>query len=188
MKLTAFHGSPRKGGNTDILTERVLQGARDAGFEVESIALRSLKIQGCIGCERCWQVDGRPCAIADDMLALYDIIANSDVLLFATPVYWYAPTAIMKAFIDRLVPFNRPQGRPLISGKRAVLVTAYEEEGPAAAEPLVRMFDMSFEYLGLELADKLVVDGVGPKGAVLDKPDALEGAYRIGAALSECRL
>jgi len=185
VRLTAFLGSPRKGGNTDILTEHVVEGARKAGIEVESIELRSLNIRGCIGCERCWQVDGRPCAIADNMLPLYDTIANSDVLLFATPVYWYAPTAIMKAFIDRLVPFNRPQGRPLIDGKRAILVTAYEEEGPTAVEPVVRMFELSFQYLGLSLVDKLIVDGVGPKGAVLDKPDVLERAYRVGAALAD---
>lgn len=183
MKLTAFLGSPRKGGNTDILTERVLDGARAAGLDVESIALRALKIRGCIGCEQCWQVDGRPCAIDDDMIPLYDTIAQSDVLLFATPVYWYAPTAGMKAFIDRLVPLNRPQGRPLIDGKRAILITAYEEEGPGAAEPLVRMFELSFNYLGLCFTDRLIVDGVGPKAAVLNKPDALDQAYRIGRNL-----
>ena len=183
MKITAFLGSPRKGGNTEIVTGRVLDGAREAGLETEAVALRSLKIHGCTGCDKCWQVDGHACVFKDDMAALYDTIAGSDVLLFATPVYWYAPTAIMKAFIDRLVPLNRPQGRPLIEGKRAILVTAYEEEGPTAAEPLVRMFELSFDYLGLRLVGKLVVDGVGPKGAVLDKPDVLEQAYRVGRNL-----
>ncbi len=164
MKLTAFLGSPRKGGNTDILAERVLDGAREAGLEVESVALRTLKIRACIGCERCWQVEGRPCAINDDMIPLYDTIAGSDVLLFATPVYWYAPTAIMKAFIDRLVPFNRPQGRPLIEGKRAILVTAYEEEGPTAAEPLVQHVRAQLRLPRPAIRRPTsIVDGVGPK-------------------------
>jgi multimeric flavodoxin WrbA len=165
------------------LTERVLEGAREAGLETETIALRRLKIRPCTGCDKCWQIDGRPCAFKDDMP--YDTIAASDILLFATPVYWYAPTAIMKAFIDRLVPFNRPEGRPLIQGKRAILVTAYEEEGPTAAEPLVRMFELSFDYLGLKLTDRLIVDGVGPKGAVLSKPEVLESAYRVGISLAD---
>lgn len=182
MKITAFLGSPRANGNTDILALKVLDGAKEAGFETEAVALRRLKVKGCVGCELCWTKD-RPCAFDDDMIALHDMIAASDVLLFATPVYWYAPTAIMKAFIDRLVPFNRPQGRPLIEGKRAVLVTAYEEEGPTAAEPLLRMFDLSFEYLGVNLIERLVVDGVGPKGAVLEKPDALNRAFEIGRRL-----
>lgn len=182
MKITAFLGSPRPKGNTDILALRVLDGAKQAGFETEAVALRRLKIHECTGCEKCWQKE-RPCFYRDDMAALYDEIAASDILLFATPVYWYAPTAIMKAFMDRLVVFNRPQGRPLIEGKGAVLVTAYEEEGPAAAEPLLRMFDLSFGYLGLNLIDRLVVDGVGPKGAVLKKPDVLDRAYDIGRRL-----
>lgn len=184
MKIIAFLGSPRAGGNTDILAERVLNGAREAGLETESIALRKLSIGECMGCEKCW-TKGKPCVLADDMGAIYEAISASDILLFATPVYWYAPTAIMKAFIDRLVPLNRPQGRPLVKGKGAVLVTAYEEEGPAAAEPLIRMFELSLDYLELELLERVVVDGVGPKGAVLEKPDALELAYTAGRRLGK---
>jgi len=182
MKLTAFLGSPRARGNTDLLTERVVRGAREAGLTAETVALRRLETRPCTGCDKCW-AKGRPCVFHDGMEPLYDKIAASDVLLLATPVYWYAPTAVMKAFIDRLVPFNRPEGRGMIEGKRAVLVTAYEEEGPKAVEPLLRMFDLSFEYLGLRVVDRIVVDGVGPKGAVLEKPEALERAYRVGLAL-----
>ncbi len=183
MKVTAFLGSPRNGGNTDILTQLVLQGAHDGGYETEMVALRDLSIHDCIGCEKCWQVDGRPCVFKDDMIALYETIAATDVIVFATPVYWYAPTAAMKAFIDRFVPFNRPQGRPLIQGKRAILVTAYEEDGPGAAEPMIRMFEMSFSWLNAEFAGRVVVDGVGPKAAVIQKPDALEQAYQTGLSL-----
>ena len=182
MRLLAILGSPRKGGNTDILTERLIAGAVDAGIECNTLALRSLKIAPCIGCEKCWQMDGRPCVFNDDMP--YDAIAAADVIVFATPVYWYAPTAMMKAMIDRLVPFNRPEGRPLIEGKLATLITAYEEEGPTAAEPLVRMFELSFDYLGLKFADRLIVDGVGPKGAVLEKPASLAAAYEMGRRLA----
>ena len=134
----------------------------------------------CIGCDKCWSKD-RPCVFADDMP--YDAIAGSDVILIATPVYWYAPTAIMKAFMDRWVPLNRPQGRSMIQGKRAILVTAYEEDSPEAAEPLVKVFELSFAYLGLRFVGRLIVPGVGPKGAVLEKPDALERAYGIGRGL-----
>lgn len=182
MRLTAFLGSPRAGGNTDILTEHVLKGAAEAGLETEAVPLRKLNVRPCIGCEACWS-KGRPCAFDDDMSRLYDAISASDVLLFSTPVYWYAPTAIMKAFVDRLVPLNRPEGRAMIEGKRVILVTAYEEEGPSAAEPLIRMFELSFEYLGLQFVDRLVVDGVGPKGAVLQKPEALDQAIEIGRRL-----
>lgn len=187
MKLTAFLGSPRVGGNTDILTARVLDGAKESGLVVEAVELRKLRIGPCTGCEKCWQRSGQPCVINDDMNDLYEKIGESDILLFATPVYWYAPTSIMKAFTDRFVVFNRPQGRPMIEGKGAILVTAYEEEGPKAVEPMLRMFEMSFEYLGLKLIGTVVVDGVGPKGAVLQKPDALDQAYELGRSLAGFR-
>lgn len=182
MKLTAFLGSPRAGGNTDTLAARVLEGAAGAGVETEAIALRKLQIRPCIGCQRCWS-EGRPCVFQDDMAQVYDAIAASDVLLFATPVYWYAPTAIMKAMIDRLVPLNRPQGRKLIEGKAGVLAVAYEEEGPAAAEPLLQMMKMSFDYLGMRMVDSVVVDGVGPRDAILRKPEVLERAFEVGWGL-----
>jgi multimeric flavodoxin WrbA len=182
VKVTAILGSPRKNGNTDTLAGRLLQGAEEAGHVTETAALRRLTIRPCIGCEQCWK-KGPPCVLDDDMLPLYETVASSDVLVFATPVYWYAPTAIMKGFLDRLVPFNRPQGRPLIEGRGAILVTAYEEEGPQAAEPLVRMFELSFRYLGLRFLDRIVIDRLGPKGAVFDRPEALEAAYRVGRGL-----
>ena len=184
MKLTAFLGSPRPQGNTDLLTAAVLEGAAEAGFETGTIALRSKRVRPCVACERCWQKD-RPCALDDEMGELYQAIGEADVLLFATPVYWYAPTAQMKAFLDRLVPLNRPQGRALVEGKGALLVTAYEEEGPTAAEPLLRMFELSFAYLGLRELGRVVVPGVGPKGAVRERPEALEEAQALGRALGE---
>lgn len=182
MKITAFLGSPRADGNTDILAQEVLAGAAEAGWETEAIALRRLNIHPCNACEKCW-ANAKPCVINDDMTKLYDVIGGSDALLFATPVYWYAPTAIMKAFMDRLIPLNRPEGRLMVKGRRAILVTAYEEEGPAAAEPLIRMFELSFGYLGLQLVDCVAVDGVGPKGAVLSKPDALVRAREAARKL-----
>jgi len=160
VKLTAFLGSPRAGGNTDILATHVLEGAKEAGFETEAVALRRLRIRPCTACERCWQ-EGRPCVFNDDMHPLYETIASTDVLLFATPVYWYA----------------------LIEGKGAIIAVAYEEAGPVAAEPLIRMFELSFDYLGVHFIHRIVVDGVGPKGAILRKPDVLEQAYQVGRAL-----
>lgn len=182
MKITAILGSPRANGNTDTIATRVLAGAADAGWETQTFALRQLSIRPCIGCGQCWSKD-RPCVFEDDMGRLYDALAQADALLLATPVYWYAPTALMKAFMDRLVPFNRPQGRPLIRGKQAIGVIAYEEEGPEAAEPLVRTLELSFAYLELRPSGMVVVDGVGPKGAVLHKPEALQNAYDVGRAL-----
>lgn len=184
MKITAFLGSPRAGGNTDILADQVLKGAADVGMVTETVPLRKLRIRPCTGCGKCWQ-SNKPCVFNDDMSVLYETIGESDILLFATPVYWYAPTAIMKAFIDRLVPLNDPSGWRLIQNKAAMLVTAYEEDGPTAAEPLLRMFELSFDYLKLHPFEPIVAPGVGPKGAVMQRPDILVRAYEAGRRLME---
>jgi hypothetical protein len=71
----------------------------------------------------------------------------------------------------------------MVAGKGAVLITTYEEEAPEVAEPLVRMFELSFDYLGLRFIDRLVVPGAGPKGAVLEMPGVLERAFENGRSL-----
>jgi multimeric flavodoxin WrbA len=136
-----------------------------------------------MGCDNCWK-KGRPCIFVDDGEMLYDAMARADVFLFATPVYWYGPTAIMMAFIDHLVVFNKPEGRPLVKGKAAVLVSAWEEKGNEAVDPMVRLFELGFRYLELKFVDRLLVDGVGLKGAIRERPEALERARALGRSLA----
>jgi len=182
-KIVAFLGSPRPRGNTDTLADCVLDGAREAGFEAQSFALRALKVHPCTGCGYCWR-KGRACIFRDDGQLLYDAMAEADVFLFATPVYWYGPTAIMKAFMDRLVVFNRPEGRPLVRGKSALLVSAWEEKGLRAAEPLVQQFELGFRYLELKFEGSLLLDDLGPAGAAAERPGALESAHALGRSLA----
>lgn len=160
MTIIAFLGSPRPRGNTDTLAEAVLDGARSAGCATESFALRSLRLHPCTGCGHCGE-RGRHCILRDDGDELYRSVIRADVLLFVTPVYWYGPTAIMKAFLDRLVVFNTPDARPLVRGKAAGVVAAWEERGPEAAEPMVKLFELGFRYLELRHVGSLLVDGAG---------------------------
>jgi multimeric flavodoxin WrbA len=183
MKVVAFLGSPRPRGNTDTLAEAVLEGARSAGCATESIALRMLHIHHCTGCGNCG-TKGRLCIFKDDGETLYRAMIGSDVLLFVTPVYWYGPTSIMKTFLDRLVVFNTPEARPLVRGKAAGLVAAWEEKGNEAAEPMVKLFELGFRYLELRHAGSFLVDGAGPKGAVQGMTGVLDRARAFGAALA----
>jgi multimeric flavodoxin WrbA len=182
-KVVAFLGSPRPHGNTDTLADAVLEGARSAGFETESIALRALRIHHCTGCGNCGK-DGRRCIFRDDGEQLYRAMIAADVLLFVTPVYWYGPTSIMKTFLDRLVVFNTAESRPLVRGKAAGLVAAWEEKGPEAAEPMVKLFELGFRYLELRPAGSFLVDGAGPKDAVRAMGGVLDRARKFGAALA----
>ncbi len=181
-KILAVMGSPRKGGNTDLLLSKIAEGAGAAGAEVEGVRLSELQIRECDGCHACWK--GRPCGKKDDMLALYPKIAASEVIVFGTPVYWYGPTALMKAFIDRFVYFNDETNRPMVRGKRAAVAVVLEETHEQTWRPVVEFFEKSLAYLEMELAGTIVVPGVGSKGEILQQPERLEEAYRLGRRLA----
>jgi len=181
VNVLAVIGSPRKGGNTDILVSAIAEGARAGGAAVEVVHLGGLTVRECDGCHACWH--GRPCSKDDDMQRLYPKIAASDVIVFGTPVYWYGPTALMKAFIDRFVYFNCESNRPQIRGECALVAVVLEEETERTWRPVVEFFENSLAYLEMKLAETIVVPGVGPRGAIREKPDRLEEAYRLGTSL-----
>lgn len=95
-------GSPRKGGNSDLLCDEFLRGAQEAGNQVEKIFLRSRKIATCNACYFCKRSGGQ-CAIRDDMAEVLDKMQAADVIVMASPVYFYSIDAQMKAVIDRSV-------------------------------------------------------------------------------------
>jgi multimeric flavodoxin WrbA len=192
-KILAIVGSPRKDGNTDILVQKVVEGAASKEARVETLWLGGLNIRECDGCHVCWPAKRRglarggqrkPCAKRDDMLDIYPKIIESDAIIFGTPVYWYGPTALMKAFIDRFVYFNCPENRAQIRGKKAAIVIPFEEENPETAKPLVEFFEKCLGYLEMQLVGSIVVGGVGAKGDILKKPDRLQEAYELGIRLA----
>ncbi|MGB9624304.1 MAG: flavodoxin family protein [Phycisphaerae bacterium] len=178
-------GSPRRHGNTHVLVSRILDGAREAGAAVETLFLADMAIRECDGCHACWQ--GKPCSKRDDMSGLFEQIARSDVLVFGTPVYWYGPTALMKAFLDRFVYFNCPDNRAKIKGHVAALAIPFEDTDPATAELLVKSFEKSLSYLEMNLAGCLLVPGVTRKGEIAEKADRMKEAYALGAKLAAGR-
>jgi multimeric flavodoxin WrbA len=178
-------GSPRNGGNTDVLVSAALEAARSAGADVEPLRLAALDIGECDGCHACWK--GKPCPQHDDMTAVYDTIARNDAILFGTPVYWYGPTALMKLFLDRFVYFNCPDHRPMVAGKRAGLVVPLEERNPATAELVVAMFERSLAYLEMPLVGQVVAPGVTERGEVRTCDDAMNAARDLGRRLAAAR-
>jgi multimeric flavodoxin WrbA len=182
-KVLGIVGSPRKKGNTDILVAGVLEGAQREGAETEVIFLNDLHIVECDGCHVCWKA--KPCVKKDDMNALYPKIIESDTIIFGTPVYWYGPTALMKAFIDRFVYFNCPGNRLKVKGKDAVLAIPFEEENPETATPLITFFEKSLTYLEMKIVGKLIVLGVTLKGEIVKKNDRMKEAFELGRKLAQ---
>lgn len=94
--------TPRKNGNSDILSDRFAEGARNSGHKVEKVFMASKNIGYCHGCGVCNNT--HKCVQQDDMAEILDKMVNADVIVLATPVYFYSMNGQMKTFIDRTVP------------------------------------------------------------------------------------
>ncbi len=99
-KVLILSGSPRKGGNSDLLCDEFLRGAQESGNRVEKIFLRSKKVAPCNACYACKKGS---CAIKDDMAEILDKMLDADAIVMSSPVYFYSIDAQMKALIDRTV-------------------------------------------------------------------------------------
>lgn len=100
-KVLILSGSPRKGGNSDILCDEFMRGAQESGCTVEKIRIAEKKIGYCMGCYACR--NGGVCAIKDDMAEIMQKLIEADVIVLASPVYFYSIDAQLKAVIDRTV-------------------------------------------------------------------------------------
>jgi multimeric flavodoxin WrbA len=181
-RILGIMGSPRKGGNTDVLMAALAEGARETMGAFERLPLKDGLIKECDGCHVCWT--GKPCSKKDAMNDIFPKIAAAHAVVFGTPVYWYGPTALMKAFIDRFVYFNCPENRGGVGGKAAALLIPYEEETPDTAAPVVDFFERSLGYLEMRLVGQVIAPGVTKRGEVKKKPAFLEAARELGRRLA----
>lgn len=105
MNIVVLSGSPRKGANTETMCEVFAGSAREAGHIVEVVPVGRMKIAGCLGCKHCFSHDGQ-CVQKDDMAGVLEKLRGADVVVFASPIYWFDITAQEKAAIDRMYAFG----------------------------------------------------------------------------------
>ena len=98
--ILVISSSPRKGGNSDLLCDQFIAGANESGHNTEKIYVRDKKINFCTGCGTCFQ-GKKPCPQRDDMSEILEKIVSADIIVMATPVYFYAMCGQMKTLIDR---------------------------------------------------------------------------------------
>jgi multimeric flavodoxin WrbA len=179
MQILALNGSPRKGGNTDLLLDKILEGAMKAGLQTQKVHLYNYKISPCFDCRRCKQ-EPFLCSLKDDMIQLMKEMEQADVIIFGTPIYWYGSTATMKLLIDRLRPYipNKKLAR-----KKATIVIP-SEEGPSICDPLIKMFQMSFQYIGMDYLGAFLTTAY-EKGEIKNNQAELDRAYQFGVQLSK---
>jgi len=174
-KVLILSASPRKGGNSDVLCDEFLKGAKEAGNEVEKIFLRDKKINYCCGCGLCNTNDYTACSQKDDMEEILEKMMAADVIVMATPVYFYTLNAQMKTLIDRCCSrYTR------IVNKEFYFIAAAADGRNAALERTFECFRGFTDCLSGAVEKGLIyASGVWQKNDVLNTPYCQQ-AYEMG--------
>ena len=177
-KVLVITTSLRAKSNSDILAERLIAGAKDAGHEVELISLKGKKIGFCIGCLSCQKT--QRCVIKDDAVEIAEKVKNADTLVFVTPIYYYEMAGQMKTLLDRMNPLYPSDYR---FRKVYMLSTAAEDEEytPEKAVNGLQGWIDCFEKA--ELAGALFCGGINDPAEAAGKEKELEEAYEFGKSL-----
>ena len=189
VRVLAIHGSPRKNGNTDILLERILTGASDAGAEVSHIRAAGLKISPCVGCGGC-EKKGR-CVIDDAMQDVYPQLEYSHRIIVSSPVYFYGVTAQLKVLIDRCqvfwsrkyLGFEPPPVRIDGIERKGLVVSVAATKGAKVFDGVLLTAKIFFDALNIDTVEEILIRGVDHKGDILKRQDVLENAYESGKRL-----
>lgn len=173
-KVLILSGSPRKGGNSDILCEEFAKGAADSGNNVEIIRVAEKKIAPCSGCYYCKNHDG-VCVYNDDMTELMHKIIDTDVLVLASPVYFYSIDAQLKAVIDRTVARWTE-----VENKEMYYIVTMADEELSSADTTIACFRGYADCIsGAKEMGIIIGNGVYEKGAINSTP-AVKEAYKMG--------
>lgn len=179
MKKTVLilSATPRPGGNSDTLCDQFALGAREAGHTTEVVRLRDRRIGYCTGCGVCNRT--HRCVQKDDMAAILDKMVQADVIVLATPVYFYTMDAQMKTLIDRTVPRYTE-----ISHKDFYYLVTAADTNPAHLQRTIEGFRGFAEDCLEGAVEKGIVYGVGAwqKGEIQHTP-AMRQAYEMGRAV-----
>jgi len=184
MKVMGFIGSPRKGGNTAWIVNKILEGAKEEGAETQSWSFNNLDIKPCQGCLGCHNGDGG-CVINDDMQKLYSTLKDTDALVLGSPVYMGQMSAQAKIFVDRLSATNHPRFYPQFKEHAAIKLILVFDQGNPDSSLFQTYYDYTkkmFQMLEFDVKDVVVVTGMrnGPAHERKDLPTAMKD---IGSSL-----
>lgn len=170
-------GSMRKGGNTDLLAQAFAEGARKNNV-VEIVSVADYKVNPCMGCNSCFAREGNQCFQNDDMDRIYEKLKAADVVVVASPVYFYGISAQLKAVIDRL---HTPM-RNEFSIKKLALLLVGAAQLPELFDAIILQYQLILNFFHLEDAGMVLVRGVRDKGDIKGNP-ALKEAYDLGVSI-----
>lgn len=175
MNILILSGSPRKGGNTEIMAETFAEGAREAGHDATVKAMSGLSIAPCLGCMYCFEHDGE-CVQKDDMTDIYRLFEAADMFVFASPIYWFAMSAQTRAATDRLFAFYSKGYHPT---KTALLLNA---QGHDVFDSSIAQYRDICKAVGWQDMGIITISGLEEKGSIRKSPD-LKKVYELGCSL-----
>lgn len=173
-RILILSGSPRRSGNSDLLCDEFLRGARETGHTVEKVRVADLHIAPCSACYYCKSHEGA-CVHKDDMQELLEKIIQADVLVLASPVYFYSINSQLKAVIDRTV------ARWLeVKDKEFYYIATMADENPSAADTTLSCFRGYAACVeGAVEKGVLIGNGVYERGTIRNTP-YMQQAYLMG--------
>jgi multimeric flavodoxin WrbA len=178
MKVVAVLGSPRENSNSSTIANRFCTTAGKFGAEVKSFVLNNLEYRGCQGCMACKKELDR-CALEDDLTEVLDAIRETDVLVLASPVYYWDVSGQLKCFLDRtfsyLVPdfITKPVKSRLSPGKKLVMILTQNNPDESLFTDVFKKFDYFFKSYGFSDTHLIRACGVGAPGEVEDRVNVM---------------
>ena len=177
MNILILSGSPRRGGNTELLVEAFVKGASQK-HHVEVVSVHDYKVNPCMGCNACFKSESNSCVQKDDMSLIYEKMAVADMLVIASPVYFYGLSAQLKAVIDR---FHNPI-RDTYHIKKTALLLVGAASLPELFDGILAQYRLCLNFFKLENVGRVLVRGVKDKGDIRNT-GALHEAFELGLNL-----
>ncbi|MCR4667323.1 MAG: flavodoxin family protein [Desulfovibrio sp.] len=164
-KIVVITGSPRKGGNSDILAEAFITAAESKGHMVQRFDAGRLKIGGCHACNRCFKTE-KACSFDDDFNKIAAAVQEADAVIFSTPTYWFTMSSAIKAVLDRFYSFLIGGKAQEIAGKKAAIIACCMSEDPGTMNDVKSPLMKSFAFLKWDCIGEVLVPKAGNPGDV----------------------
>lgn len=184
-RVLILSATPRTRGNSAILAEKVAEGVRSAGGTPEILRIAHLDIAPCDACDACQSSRDAPCIIQDDMMDIYPKLLEADAIVFASPIYFFGPSAQLKRLLDRFYALGGGGDWSALAGKRVGLVLTYADSDPmkSGVYNAYGIFRDACAFLRMALVD-CVHASCGGEGEVAQNEQVLAWAERMGRALA----
>ncbi len=179
--ILVLTGSPRKGGNSELLADAFIKGAQAAGHTVTKFETAFKRINGCRACNTCWS-KGRACSFEDDFIELAPLLQAADVLVLATPLYWSTFPAQLKAAIDKFYAYYSPICKSPLKIRQSTLLVCGETKDLEDFHGIIETYKSIIAFTGWNNLDIIAVPGVNDKGEV-SRTGALAQAEHLGAGI-----